>query len=73
MSVRFLDRLFEKYESYSTPPGVCVGVRVRVTPWLRLCMQIHIFHHSSVTTTCIALKLSTMLPNYHTYVNNQVK
>ena len=38
----------------------------------RLCMQVHIFHHSPETTRCIALELSTMLPNYHTYVNKQV-
>ena len=36
-------------------------------------MQVHIFHHSSVTTGCITLKLSTMLTNYLTYVNKQVR
>ena len=56
------------YVSYFTHPGVAV----HVTPWLRFCMQVHIFHNSSVTTRCIALKLSTILFNYHTYVNNQV-
>ena len=35
-------------------------------------MQVHIFPHSSGTTTCIALKLSTMLTNYHTYVDKQI-
>ena len=34
----FLARLFEEYESYTTHPGVAVGVHV--TLWLRFCMQV---------------------------------
>ena len=55
-----LTRLFEEYESYTSHPGV--GVGVHVTHWLRLCMQV-------LNTTCIALKLSTTLPNYPTFVD----
>ena len=58
--IALLARLFEEYESYSTHPGVCVGVGVRVAPSLMCCMQVD---HSSVTIRCIAFKSSTMLPN----------
>ena len=56
IEIWFLTRLFEEFESYSTHPGA----GVRVTPWLRFCLQVH---HNSVTTRCIALTFSTMLPN----------
>ena len=67
LSQWFLARLLEEYESYTTHPGV--GVGVHVIPWLRFCMQVLLFKN----TTCIALKLSTTVPNYHTYVDYQVR
>ena len=69
------DRQLVKFDNpgYSTDhPGVSIVFGVRVTPWLRFCMQVHIFHHGSVTTRCIALTFSTMLLNYLKFVNNQV-
>ena len=35
-----LARLFEEYESYTTHPGVGVGVSVDATPWPRFVMQV---------------------------------
>ena len=50
-----LARLFGEYESYGTHSGIDVGVCVGVKHWLRVCMQVHILHYSSVTSRCIVL------------------
>ena len=55
---------FWDYESYGTHSGVCI------TPLLKFCMPVSILHHSSDTTRCIVLKLSSILSIHHTYVNN---
>ena len=56
--LRFLARLFEEYESYTTHPGV--GVGVHVTPWLRFCMQVLKYYMYCIETFYNPTKLSDL-------------
>ena len=51
---RFLPRLFEEYESYTTHPGV----GVHVTLWLSFCMQVLKFYMYCIETFYNPTKLS---------------